>query len=134
MQKKKDDYKRQLTLKGNEVKRSTKEFLYYVKDTETEEAKLKKMEEEKREPGDIKRQKDSVEECVGAKKQCFQNIEKFRKVCVDFLTLLETPCEDEEEQKKRNAAKELPEYTAAKDYIATADDIIAKYGAEYEKK
>lgn len=131
---KKTDYKRQLTLKGNSVKRSSKEFLYYVNDTEKEEAKLKKMKEENTSSeGDLKRQTDIVAECEGAKKQCFQNVEKFKKELENFLTLLDTPSQDEEDQKLRTDAKELPEYTAAKEFLATANEIIEKHGASFAK-
>ena len=62
-----------------------------------------------------------------------QNVEKFRKELVDLFTLIDTPIEDEEEQKLRNDAKELAEYTSAKEFLATADEIIEKHGPTYNK-
>ena len=59
------------------VKRTLKEYKYYIKDLENEKEKLKKMEDEKQEESDINRQKYSVEETEGAKRQTYKTLIKF---------------------------------------------------------
>ena len=123
------DLKKQLTIKGNAVKRTVKEYLYQCKDTQKEQAKLKKMQDEGKEEGDIKRQTDYVGECEGAKKQSYQSVEKFYGELNELLTKIDTHVDDEEQQKARDEAKALPEYTKAKEYLQSAKDVIDKDGA-----
>ena len=127
---KKVDYKKALTLKGNSVKRTLKEYLYYVKDTEKEQAKLKKMQEEGKEEGDVKRQSDYVNECEGAKNQSFKSMEKFYKELNELFNEIETNVDDIDLQKKKDEAKELEQYKTAKEVLENAKAVIEKDGAD----
>lgn len=123
------DLKKALTLKGNSVKRTVKEYQYYCKDVAKEQEKLKKMQEESKEEGDIKRQTDYVDECEQAKKQTYKNVEKFYNELNELLTKIDTHVDDVDQQKARDEAKELPEYTKAKEFLQSAKEIIDKDGA-----
>ena len=123
---KKTDYKKQLTLKGNSVKRTVKEYDYYLKDVEKEKQKLQKITDEKKDEGEIKRQTDYVGECEGAAKQTFKGLEKWYGELTELVKLLETPSEDAEEQKLRDDAKALEEFTKAKEYLEQAKAVIEK--------
>ena len=53
---------RSLKIKANAVKRTTKEYLYYFKEKDQEEAKLQKMRDNGGDPYDIKQQENVVQE------------------------------------------------------------------------
>lgn len=53
---------RNLKIKTGAVKRTTKEYLYYFKERDREQEKLKKMESDGADPYDVKQQENVVQE------------------------------------------------------------------------
>ncbi len=123
------DLKKELLKACGPVKRTLKEYKYYVKDCEKENAKLKKMEEEKKEEGDINRQKGSVEETEGARVQTYKTLVRFIPPLKEVLDKIEVETSDEDFKKQQNEAKEMKEYGLAKEHIKESEEIIAKEGA-----
>ena len=112
------------------VKRTLKEYKYYIKDLENEKAKLKKMEEEKQEESDINRQKYSVEETEGAKKQTYKTLIKFIEPLKEIIDKIESDDTNDEEFLKQQAeVKDLKEYIEAKEHIKETNEIIESDGA-----
>ena len=112
------------------VKRTLKEYKYYIKDLENEKAKLKKMEEEKKEESDISRQKYSVEETEGAKKQTYKTLIKFIEPLKEIIDKIESDDTNDEEFLKQQAEiKDLKEYIEAKEHIKETNEIIESDGA-----
>ena len=112
------------------VKRTLKEYKYYIKDCEEQGAKLKKMEEEKQEESDINRQKYSVEETEGAKKQTYKTLLKFIEPLKEIIEKIESEDSNDEEFLKQQAeVKDLKEYIEAKEHIKETGEIIEKEGA-----
>ena len=112
------------------VKRTLKEYKYYIKDCEEQAAKLKKMEEEKQEESDINRQKYSVEETEGAKKQTYKTLLKFIEPLKEIIEKIESEDSNDEEFLKQQAeVKDLKEYIEAKEHIKETGEIIEKEGA-----
>ena len=112
------------------VKRTLKEYKYYIKDLENEKAKLKKMEEEKKEESDISRQKYSVEETEGAKKQTYKTLIKFIEPLKEIIDKIESDDTNDEEFLKQQAeVKDLKEYIEAKEHIKETNEIIESDGA-----
>ena len=112
------------------VKRTLKEYKYYIKDLENEKAKLKKMEEEKKEESDISRQKYSVEETEGAKKQTYKTLIKFIEPLKEIIEKIDSDDTNDEEFLKQQAeVKDLMEYIEAKEHIKETNEIIESDGA-----
>ena len=112
------------------VKRTLKEYKYYIKDLENEKAKFKKMEEEKKEESDISRQKYSVEETEGAKKQTYKTLIKFIEPLKEIIDKIESDDTNDEEFLKQQAEiKDLKEYIEAKEHIKETNEIIESDGA-----
>ena len=112
------------------VKRTLKEYKYYIKDLENEKAKLKKMEEEKQEESDINRQKYSVEETEGAKKQTYKTLIKFIEPLKEIIDKIESDDTNDEEFLKQQAeVRDLKEYIEAKEHIKETNEIIESDGA-----
>ena len=111
------------------VKRTLKEYKYYIKDLEDQKTKLKKMEDEKQEESDITRQKYSVEETEGAKKQTYKTLIKFIDPLREIIGKIESEDSNDEEFLKQQAeVKDLKEYIEAKEHIKETDEIIEKEG------
>ena len=111
------------------VKRTLKEYKYYIKDLEDQKAKLQKMEDEKQEESDITRQKYSVEETEGAKKQTYKTLIKFIDPLREIIGKIESEDSNDEEFLKQQAeVKDLKEYIEAKEHIKETDEIIEKEG------
>ena len=121
--------KKELLKAFGAVKRTLKEYKYYIKDYEKEKAKLLKMEEEKKDESEICRQKYSVEETEGAKKQTYQTLLKFIGPLKEVIEKIDTESNDEDFIKQQSEVKDLKEYNEAKDHINETDEIIAKEGA-----
>ena len=112
------------------VKRTLKEYKYYIKDAETERAKLKKMEEEKKDESDITRQKYSVEETEGAKVQTYKTLVKFIAPLKEIVEKIDSEDSNDEEFLKQQAeVKDMKEYIEAKEHIKETDEIISQEGA-----
>ena len=112
------------------VKRTLKEYKYYIKDAETERAKLKKMEEEKKDENDITRQKYSVEETEGAKVQTYKTLVKFIAPLKEIIEKIESEESNDEEFLKQQAeVKDMKEFIEAKEHIKETDEIISQEGA-----
>lgn len=112
------------------VKRTLKEYKFYIKDFEKEAAKLKKLEDEKADEGEITRQKGSVEETEGAKKQTFKTLIKFLTPLKEILSTIESEEDNDQETAKAKAEiKELKEYKEVMGIIKEAEEFIAKDGA-----
>ena len=112
------------------VKRTLKEYKYYIKDLENEKLKLKKMEEEKKEESDINRQKYSVEETEGAKRQTYKTLMKFIEPLKEIIEKIESEDTNDEEFIKQQAeVKDLKEYIEAKEHIKETNEIIESDGA-----
>ena len=112
------------------VKRTLKEYKYYIKDAETERAKLKKMEEEKKDESDITRQKYSVEETEGAKVQTYKTLVKFIAPLKEIVEKIESEDSNDEEFLKQQAeVKDMKEFIEAKEHIKETDEIISQEGA-----
>jgi hypothetical protein len=112
------------------VKRTLKEYKYYIKDAETERAKLKKMEEEKKDESDITRQKYSVEETEGAKVQTYKTLVKFISPLKEIIEKIESEESNDEEFLKQQAeVKDMKEFIEAKEHIKETDEIISQEGA-----
>ena len=112
------------------VKRTLKEYKYYIKDTENEKAKLKKMEEEKKDESDITRQKYSVEETEGAKIQTYKTLVKFIAPLKEIVEKIESEDSNDEEFLKQQAeVKDMKEFIEAKEHIKETDEIISQEGA-----
>ena len=112
------------------VKRTLKEYKYYIKDAETERAKLKKMEEEKKDESDITRQKYSVEETEGAKVQTYKTLVKFIAPLREIIEKIESEESNDEEFLKQQAeVKDMKEFIEAKEHIKETDEIISQEGA-----
>jgi hypothetical protein len=127
------DIKKDLIRKSNAIKRTVKEFNYYIKDVENEQKKLKKMEEDKENKGDIKRQSDYVQECEGAKKSTYKTLTKNYGPLEEIINKIETPSQDEEMQKIYEEIKELPEFAEAKEHLSAAKQIIDSEKATYSE-
>ena len=112
------------------VKRTLKEYKYYIKDLENQKTKLKKMEEEKQEESDINRQKYSVEETEGAKKQTYKTLIKFIEPLKEIIDKIDSDDTNDEEFLKQQAeVKDLKEYIEAKEHIKETNEIIENDGA-----
>ena len=112
------------------VKRTLKEYKYYIQDLETEKAKLKTMEEEKKEESDINRQKYSVEETEGAKKQTYKTLLKFIEPLKEIIEKIEADDSNDEEFLKQQAeVKDMTEYIEAKEHIKETNEIVESEGA-----
>ena len=112
------------------VKRTLKEYKYYIQDLENQKAKLKKMEEEKQEESDINRQKYSVEETEGAKKQTYKTLIKFIEPLKEIIAKIESDDSNDEDFLKQQAeVKDLKEFIEAKEHIKETGEIVEDEGA-----
>ena len=112
------------------VKRTLKEYKYYIQDLENQKAKLKKMEEEKQEESDINRQKYSVEETEGAKKQTYKTLIKFIEPLKEIVAKIESDDSNDEDFLKQQAeVKDLKEFIEAKEHIKETEEIVEDEGA-----
>ena len=112
------------------VKRTLKEYKYYIQDLENQKAKLKKMEEEKQEESDINRQKYSVEETEGAKKQTYKTLIKFIEPLKEIIAKIESDDSNDEDFLKQQAeVKDLKEFIEAKEHIKETEEIVEDEGA-----
>jgi hypothetical protein len=112
------------------VKRTLKEYKYYIQDLETEKAKLKAMEDEKKEESDINRKKYSVEETEGAKKQTYKTLLKFIEPLKEIIAKIEADDTNDEEFLKQQAeVKDMTEYIEAKEHIKETNEIVESEGA-----
>ena len=112
------------------VKRTLKEYKYYIQDLENQKAKLKKMEEEKQEESDINRQKYSVEETEGAKKQTYKTLIKFIEPLKEIVAKIESDDSNDEDFLKQQAeVKDLKEFIEAKEHIKETEEIVEDQGA-----
>ena len=125
-----NNLKKELLKALGAVKRTLKEYKYYIKDTENEKAKLKKMEEEKKDESDITRQKYSVEETEGAKVQTYKTLVKFIAPLKEIVEKIESEDSNDEEFLKQQAeVKDMKEFIEAKEHIKETDEIISQEGA-----
>ena len=124
------DLKKELLKALAPVKRTLKEYKYYVKDLEEQTAKLQKMEDEKQEESDINRQKYSVEETDGAKKQTYKTLAKFLDPLKEVIDKIDSnDSNDEDFLKSQQEVKALNEYIQAKEFIQEAQNIVDLEGA-----
>ena len=122
--------KKELLKAFGAVKRTLKEFKSYVTETEQEKQKLKKMEDEKQEESDINRQKYSVEETEGAKKQTYKTLLKFIDPLKEIIEKIESEDTNDEDFLKQQAeVKDLKEYIEAKEHIKETEEIVEDEGA-----
>ena len=88
------------------------------------------MEEEKKEESDINRQKYSVEETEGAKRQTYKTLMKFIEPLKEIIEKIESEDTNDEEFIKQQAeVKDLKEYIEAKEHIKETNEIIESDGA-----
>ena len=88
------------------------------------------MEEEKQEESDINRQKYSVEETEGAKKQTYKTLIKFIEPLKEIIGKIDSDDTNDEEFLKQQAeVKDLKEYIEAKEHIKETNEIIESDGA-----
>ena len=122
--------KKELLKAFGAVKRTLKEFKSYVTETEQEKQKLKKMEDEKQEESDIKRQRYSVEETEGAKIQSYKTLIKFIEPLKEVIAKIEANNSNDEEFLKQQAEiKDMTEFIQAKEHIKETEEIIQMEGA-----
>ena len=122
--------KKELLKAFGAVKRTLKEFKSYVTETEQEKQKLKKMEDEKQEESDIKRQRYSVEETEGAKIQSYKTLIKFIEPLKEVIAKIEANDSNDEEFLKQQAEiKDMTEYIQAKEHIKETEEIMQIEGA-----
>ena len=127
MEKAVKELKRDLIRKSGAVKRTIKEYISYVKETEKEKEKLEKIKEEKKnDEGAIKRQSDCVFECNGAKIASFQTLKKSYEALKEFIETIETHDDDEDTRKSREEIKGLEEFNEAKKHLENAKEVLDK--------
>ena len=122
--------KKELLKAFGAVKRTLKEFKSYVTETEQEKQKLqKKMEEEKQEESDIKRQRYSVEETEGAKNQSYKTLIKFIEPLKEVIAKIESnDSNDEDFLKQQSEIKDMKEFIEAKEHIKETEEIMEVEG------
>ena len=122
--------KKELLKAFGAVKRTLKEFKSYVTETEQEKQKLKKMEDEKQEESDIKRQRYSVEETEGARNQSYKTLLKFIEPLKIVIEKIESnDSNDEAFLKEQAEVKDMKEYIEAKEHIKETEEIMQVEGA-----
>ena len=122
--------KKELLKAFGAVKRTLKEFKSYVTETEQEKQKLKKMEDEKQEESDIKRQRYSVEETEGARNQSYKTLLKFIEPLKEVVAKIEAnDSNDEDFLKEQAEIKDMKEYIEAKEHIKETEEIMQVEGA-----
>ena len=88
------------------------------------------MEDEKQEPSDISRQKYSVEETEGAKRQTYKTLIKFVEPLKEIIAKIESEdINDEDFLKQQAEVKDLKEYIEAKEHIKETEEIVEDEGA-----
>lgn len=120
------ELKRDLIRKSGAVKRTIKEYISYVKETEKEKEKLEKLKEEKKDEFEIKRQNDCVYECNGAKISSFQTLKKSYEALKEFIETTESHDDDEDTRKAREEIKGLEEFNEAKKHLENAKEVLDK--------
>ena len=117
--------KKELLKAFGAVKRTLKEYKSYVIEAEQEKQKLQKMEDEKQEESDIKRQKYSVEETEGAKTQSYKTLIKFIEPLKEVISKIEAnDSNDEEFLKEQEEIKDMKEFIEAKEHIKETEEIM----------
>ena len=117
--------KKELLKAFGAVKRTLKEYKSYVIEAEQEKQKLQKMEDEKQEESDIKRQKYSVEETEGAKTQSYKTLIKFIEPLKEVISKIEAnDSNDEEFLKEQEEIKDMKEFIEAKEHIKEMEEIM----------
>ena len=117
--------KKELLKAFGAVKRTLKEYKSYVIEAEQEKQKLQKMEDEKQEESDIKRQKYSVEETEGAKTQSYKTLIKFIEPLKEVIAKIEAnDSQDEEYLKEIEEIKDMKEFIEAKEHIKETEEIM----------
>ena len=117
--------KKELLKAFGAVKRTLKEYKSYVTETEQEKNKLQKMEEEKQEESDIKRQRYSVEETEGAKNQSYKTLVKFIEPLKEVIAKIEAnDSNDEDFLKQQSEIKDMKEFIEAKEHIKETEEIM----------
>ena len=121
--------KKELLKAFGPVKRTLKEFKSYVIETEQEKQKLQKMEEDKVEENDIKRQRYSVEETEGAKNQSYKTLIKFIEPLKEVVAKIESnDSNDEDFLKQKEEVKDMAEFIQAKEHIKETEEILQLEG------
>ena len=121
--------KKELLKAFGPVKRTLKEFKSYVIETEQEKQKLQKMEEDKVEENDIKRQRYSVEETEGAKNQSYKTLIKFIEPLKEVVAKIESnDSNDEDFLKQKEEFKDMAEFIQAKEHIKETEEILQLEG------
>ncbi len=117
--------KKELLKAFGAVKRTLKEFKSYVTETEQEKQKLQKMEQDKEEEYDIKRQRYSVEETEGAKIASYKTLIKFIEPLKEVIAKIEAnDSQDEEYLKEIEEIKDMKEFIEAKEHIKETEEIM----------
>ena len=112
--------------KSGAVKRTIKEYISYVKETEKEKEKLEKLKEEKKDEHEIKRQNDCFFECNGAKIASFQTLKKSYEALKEYIEIIETHDDDEDTRKAREEIKNLEDFNEAKKQLESAKEVLDK--------
>ena len=107
------NYKKELLMKGNSVKRCVKEYLLYVKEVEKIESKIETLKAENGDEYDIKKNGEYLEESKAVTLSAKNNLRKF----TDELTALINEIEDEE-------TKNLEEYKVASQHLELATEVF----------
>ena len=107
------NYKKELQLKGNSVKRLIKEFNAYLKEKENNETKLNELKESGADDYYIRKHNEFVEESVNAYNSAVTKLTKF----TEELALLVNEIED-------NEVKQLEEYILATEILNNSNQLL----------
>jgi hypothetical protein len=107
------NYKKELMLKGNSVKRTLKEYESYVKEVEKLQNKINEMVSNSTDEYDINKHKEYLDESSKVKDSIK---EKLRKFTDDLAALVEEITSDE--------VKELEEYKNATSFLSSALEVF----------
>lgn len=107
------NYKKELMLKGNAVKRLTKEYQSYDKEVTTLTEKLNTMKESGMDDYEVNKQNDFVQESIGVRNQIRG---KLRNTTDELIALINEVEDD--------ATKELEEYTKAQEFVKAATELF----------
>jgi tubulin-specific chaperone A len=95
------DQLRDLKIKSGAVKRTTKEYIYYFKELETEKCRLEKMKSEGKDEYDIKQQENVVAESGIMIPETKKSLEQVLKALEDSLSQVgESLAEDSKEKQE----------------------------------
>lgn len=101
------DQLRDLKIKSGAVKRTTKEYIYYFKELDTEKARLEKMKSEGKDEYDLKQQENVVAESGIMIPETKKSLEQVLKALQDCLSQLEgtLPAESKEREEAEEIVK-----------------------------